>query len=84
MAGAAAVGVISTAISALCAVRFMMSLFPAAERRRQEEPYSLIVSATDPWLQPVRRVLKPVRPRGRTNLIFKPGFRIGNEEFLYI
>lgn len=63
VAGAAAVGVTSTALTVLCAVRFMMSLFPAAERRQKEAPWHLLVTATDPILEPVRGVLQPVRSR---------------------
>ena len=54
-------GVASTALTVLCAVRFMMSLFPAAERRRQEAPWRHIVTATDPVLEPMRKLLSPVR-----------------------
>lgn len=63
VAGAAAVGVTSTTLTVLCAVRFMMSLFPAAERRQKEAPWHLLVTATDPILEPVRGVLQPVRSR---------------------
>ena len=50
-----------TALTVMLATRFMMSAFPAAERRKDELPWAALVSLTDPMLRPVRRLLQLVR-----------------------
>ncbi|GMH41842.1 hypothetical protein BSKO_09752 [Bryopsis sp. KO-2023] len=37
--------------------RFLMTVFPAVERKRKEMPYSLLVSSTQPALEPLRKLL---------------------------
>ena len=61
---AGAVGVMVTLLTVMLAMRFMMSAFPAAERRKDEPPWATLVSLTDPLLRPLRRLLQLVRPCG--------------------
>ena len=60
---AGAVGVAATLLSISLATRFMMSVFPAAERRKDNPPWAALVSLTDPILRPVRQLLQQVRAR---------------------
>ena len=48
-------------LTVMLAMRFMMSVFPAAERRKDEPPWAALVSLTDPLLRPFRKFLQLVR-----------------------
>ena len=66
---AGAVGVTATLLTVVLATRFMMSVVPAAERRKDEPPWSALVSLTDPLLRPVRQLLQQVQPRSSRLLL---------------
>jgi len=56
-----ALGVTFSVLTVMLAVRFIMSVFPAAERQKDEPPWAALVSLTDLMLRPVRQLLQQVR-----------------------